>query len=193
MSAIFNARKIMHFALIAGVLVGALILSFHIAGLVENNDTAQSLVARFGYIGVVIIAVFGGLNALIPVPPATFVPIFLAGGLTLPLIITALAIGTIIADLIGFYLGRFGSTFVTTHYPRTYERFRALHETDSKWLPMFVFLYASLIPFPNEAYLIPFGILGVPLRRFIIPMMIGAFVHQTIAALGVETLLSFFS
>lgn len=181
----FNAKKVFHMALVGLVLVVVLVGALFAAEAVEQNDLAQELVQRFGYSGVALLAVIAGLNALVPIPAATFVPVFLAGGLILPLIAAALTIGTIIADLIGFYLGRFGSRFVTIHYPQTYERFKNLHEHNSRWLPVFVLLYATFVPFPNEAYLIPFGILGVPLKRFILPMMLGAAIHQTALAYGV--------
>lgn len=182
----------LHASIVLSVFTAIIIGSFFAAEAVEKSTVAQELVATFGYLGVLVIAVVAGLNALVPVPAATFVPIFLAGGLSMYLIIATLVAGTIIADLIGFYVGRFGSTFVTEHYPRTYERIKSLHENNSRWLPLFVFGYAAFIPFPNEAYLIPFGILGIPLRRFIVPVMLGATVYQTLASYGVENVFRYF-
>lgn len=192
MSQLFNARKIFHFCIIACILTGVLIGSFFIAQAIEQNIVAQEIVASFGYFGALFIAIIAGLNALIPIPAATFVPIFLAGGLLMPAIIAMLVLGTVIADLVSYYLGRYGSTFVTAHYPRTYEKIKRLHETHSAWLPWFVLLYASLVPFPNEAYLIPFGILGVPLRLWILPVIAGATIYQVFAAYGIDNMFRFF-
>lgn len=187
-----NARKVIHASILLTAFVAALVTSFYIAKAVEDSDVAQQMVAEVGYLGVLIIAVIAGVNALVPVPAATFIPIFTAGGLSLHITVATLVAGTIIADLIGFYLGRFGSTFVVEHYPKTYARFAKLHEDNSRWLPVFVFLYAAFVPFPNEAYLIPFGVIGIPLKRFIIPLILGASVYQALAAYGVQNIFQYF-
>jgi membrane protein DedA with SNARE-associated domain len=187
-----SSKKVIHILLLACLLGAVLLASFFAAQAVEQSTVAQGLVASFGYLGVLFIAIIAGLNAIIPIPAATFVPIFIAGGLVMPFIIAMLALGTIIADLVGYYLGRYGSTYVTMHYPRTYAKIKQLHETHSVWLPWFVLIYASFVPFPNEAYLIPFGILGIPLRIWILPVIIGAIIYQTLSAYGVENIFRFF-
>jgi membrane protein DedA with SNARE-associated domain len=174
------------------LLGGAFVLTLILARLVEQSEIAHQLVQSFGYAGVLIIAIIAGLNALVPIPAATFVPVFLAGDLTMPLIIATLAAGTVIADIASYFLGRFGRDTVSERYPRTCARFRDLHEKHTRWLPYAVFAFAAFVPFPNEAFLVPFGVLGVSLWRFIVPVILGAIVYQTLAAYGVENIFRYF-
>lgn len=192
MRTLFNAKKLLHFTLVVSVFAAAFIATLHAASWVEGSATARSVIEGSSYFGVLIVAIISGLNPFIPVPAATFVPVFIAGGLSMYLIVATLVAGTLIADLVGFYLGRFGSSFVTKHYPATYEHIKNLHEHHTKWLPFFVFFYAAFVPFPNEAYLIPLGIIGVHLRRFIVPIILGTIVHQTLAAYGAENVFRYF-
>lgn len=188
----FNIRKTIHASILISIFALALITSLYMARAVEQSNIAQELVAEVSYLGVLIVAIIAGLNALVPIPAVTFVPIFLAGGLSLPIVIATLVAGTLMADLAGFYFGRLSSRFVVEHYPGTYERIKFLHEKHDRWLPFFVFFYAGFVPFPNEAYLIPFGILGIPLLRFIIPITLGTIAHQAMAAYGMQNIFQYF-
>lgn len=168
------------------LVVGALFL----AQFVSTNVTAQNLIADAGYLGIVIIAIIAGLNAIVPIPAATFTPLFTVAGLSLPLIIASLVIGTVIADTIGFSFGRWSRTSVAEHYPKTHDFFTSLVKT-RQWLilPM-VTLYASFVPFPNEAILIPLAIAGVSFYTILPALIIGNIIHQTTLALGFSSLFS---
>ncbi|MCA9361478.1 hypothetical protein KC845_02890 [Candidatus Kaiserbacteria bacterium] len=192
MSNIFLNKKIGHLILLASLLLIIVTASFLAASAIENNDTAKELIGDFGYLGVFVIALIAGLNAIIPVPVATFTPIFLAGGLSIYLIIIFLVAGTLLADLVGFFIGKWGHSFVTNHYPGTFEKIANLHQKHSYLIPYFVFFYASFVPFPNEAYLIPLGLLNVPLRSFIIPIILGTFVYITISVFGFDAIFNYF-
>ncbi len=192
MRAHFNPRKLIHALLFLCIFITLTIASFYAARAIEQSDVARELVATFGYLGVLIVAIIAGLNALIPIPAATFVPIFIAGGLSMPIIIATLVAGTVMADLVSFYLGRFSSDYVTKNYPSTYAHIVHMYENHSRWLPVFVFAYAAFVPFPTEAYLLPFGILGIPVRRFIVPVILGNIVYQTLAVYGVQNVFLYF-
>ena len=174
--------------LISTVFIGVL----QLASYVLDNAEAQALIQKYGYLGVLIIAIIGGLNFLVPIPAPTFTPIFLAGGLSLPWIIVWLVIGTTIAELLGFGFGKLGKLYVTDQYPKTYARLESLRQNHIHWIPWFVLGYASFVPFPNEAFLIPLGILGIRLRTFILPLIVGSAVYHTLVALGVSNIFSLF-
>lgn len=170
------------------VFIGILQLSSYIL----DSTEAQALVQQYGYLGVLVIAIIGGLNFVVPIPAPTFTPIFLAGGLSLPWIIMWLVIGTTIADLIGFFFGKLGKLYVTKQYPKTYARLASLRENKVRYIPWFVLGYAAFIPFPNEAFLIPLGILGIRLRTFILPLIVGTTIHQGLLAIGVSNIFTYF-
>ena len=162
------------------VVAGAL----YLAQFVATDSAAQALVAQFGYLGILALAVVSGLNLLVPVPAATFTPVFVAAGLTLPLIILTLIIGTTIADLLGYLFGRWSRAFAHEHYPQTYQKILTLHTKRSALLIPFIFLYAAFVPFPNEAIIIPLALIGVRLPIIIIPLLLGTTLNQTLLALG---------
>lgn len=180
----FEIKKVARFTLL-GVLITAIwIAALFLAEYVAQNGLAQNLVNQFGYAGIVVVAIISGLNILVPVPAAAFVPIFTAAGLYLPFIIIALVIGTTIADAVGYYFGRWSREFVEDHYPRTFLHIKSLHARRQSWVLPTVFLYAALMPFPNEAIIIPLALLGFHFRSFIIPLVLGTIVNQTALALG---------
>lgn len=149
------------------------------------NDAVRELVASFGYFGVGFLAIIAGLNAIVPVPAATFTPLFLGAGLSALGIIAALTIGTLIADLTGYLLGWAGRDIVRTKYPRTYDFFARLQRERRQLVPPAAFLYASFVPFPNEALVIPLALSGVPVRALLIPLLLGNIVHQSLLVYGV--------
>ena len=52
-----------------------------------------------------------------------------------------------------------------------------------------VFVYASIVPLPNELLLIPLGALGVKLRSLILAFVAGNIIHVTILAYGLTSLI----
>ena len=180
----FSYKKIARITLLGILITAVWVSSLFLANFVARNEIAQELVGNFGYIGVTIIAIVSGLNILVPVPAAAFVPIFTAAGLWLPFIIAALVIGTTIADLVGYYFGRWSKSFIESHYPRTYTRIKVLDERHHNWILPTVFLYAALLPFPNEAIIIPLALLGFRFRTFLWPLVAGTIINQTALAYG---------
>lgn len=183
-----SLHQLTKLTLITALILGFVSAAFYLAGYVEQHDTAKEIVNQFGYVGVIVVALVAGLNAVVPVPAATFVPVFLAAGLTMPLIIVSLVIGTTIADLIGYQLGRWGKRLVSKQYPRTHDRIQALQERHRKLLIPFVFCYSAFVPFPNEAIMIPLALSGVHLRIFIIPLVLGTVINQSLLAYGVNNI-----
>lgn len=170
--------------LIGSAFAATLTIAFALAQFVADDAGAQALVANFGYLGVVTLAIIAGLNAIIPVPAATFVPVFASAGLLMPLIIIALVIGTTIADLIGYIFGRWSRRYVADHYPRTFQAVSTLQKNRRHLLLPAVFCYAAFVPFPNEAIIIPLALVGTRFQTFMIPLVLGTLVNQAALAYG---------
>jgi membrane protein YqaA with SNARE-associated domain len=192
MSAIFNRRKILHFFLLASAVTILIIGALFFANYVSNNTGAQAIVYKFGYIGVFVVSFISGVNVIIPIPPATFVPIFTAAGLLLPLIVTALVLGTLFADLAGYIIGILSKKFVAYHYPKTNHFFKELKNKHEKLLLPFVFFYTAFIPLPNEAFIIPLAMMGVRIRNFIIPLILGTTFYHLLTIYGAQTIFAYF-
>jgi membrane protein YqaA with SNARE-associated domain len=176
--------KTVKLILIATTLATVWFLSLLLANFVSNNEVAQGMVGQFGYLGILVLAIIAGVNVILPVPAATFVPVFLAAGMWMPFIIITLVIGTIIADYAGYFVGRWSREFAKDHYPNTYRKVLSLNEKHHNLLLPFVFFYAALVPFPNEAFIIPLALIGVKFRFILIPLILGNLINQSMLAFG---------
>lgn len=166
-------------------------LAVWLSSYISDSIAAQQIVNDFGYLGIVITAFFGGLNFIIPVPASTFVPVFISSGLTLFGIITSLVIGTSIADLLAYGVAFFGREKINIENLKFFNKLEELGK-DNIYIPLLLlFLWASFVPFPNEAILIPLGLLGFRLRSLIIPFLAGNIVHNTVIVLGVSNIFPF--
>ena len=166
------------------IIIGIWVAALYLANYIANNDTARNLVGQFGYLGIFVVSIVAGLNVFVPIPAATFVPVFTAAGLWIPLIIIVLALGTTIADMIGYFIGRLSKEFAEENYPRTYSRLLFLSEEHHNLILPLLFLYAAFVPFPNEAIIIPLALIGFKFRKFLIPLILGNLINQTALAYG---------
>lgn len=168
--------------------VGIIALAQHLA----DNQQATTVVEQFGYVGVVILGVIAGLNAFFPVPAATLTPLYVGAGLTLPLIVLSLTVGTMIADFVGFFIGRLSRELIAERYPKTMRFFANIRDNRSHLIIPAVVLYAAFVPFPNEAILLPLGLTGFRFGTLIIPLFIGNLIHQALLVYGVNGLSAVF-
>ena len=165
-----------------------LVLIVLTANQLTQDEQARQLVNNFGYLGVVVISFIAGLNAIVPVPAGSFVPIFTAAGLELPLIIIGLIIGTTLADLLAWYIGVLGRKLTIDNYPRLATFVRRVRGQHIWFVIGFVFIYASVAPLPNEVILVPLALTGIRLRVLIIPLLLGTIIYNTILALTAQSL-----
>lgn len=168
------------------IIAGALFL----AQFVSTNDSAQAYIASAGYAGVVGVAILAGLNAILPFPAASFAPAFVEAGMTLPFIVFALVVGTIIADAIGYFFGSWSKETISLKYPISYARISRIISDHHSWVLPLVILYAALVPFPNEFILIPLALSGFSFRTLIPALIVGNSINQTVLVYGFTSLFS---
>jgi membrane protein YqaA with SNARE-associated domain len=185
-------KKFLNLAMFLVVLGAGFFVSFWLAEYVSNDAVSQKLIQDFGHTSILIISFVSGLNALVPIPAATFVPIFTEGGISLPVVTILLIIGTMAANLVSFVIGVYGGKITESHYPKLQKKMLDFYQGKEKWLPYFVFCFTAILPLPDEVYLIPLGIIGVKLRQIFIPLLLGTVVYQTLAAFGVQNIFEFF-
>ena len=171
-----------------GLLVTVFLLIIFFAKEVAESEALQNLIYQFGYTGVLLVGFIAGLNTFIPVHAATFAPVFVSAGLYIPFIIVTLAIGTMLADSVGFLIGKVSRTVIEETYPKIHTFFVTLHSERQKLVLPLVFLYAALVPFPNEAILIPLALAGVRFPTLVLPLIIGNIVNHTLWVYGFTNL-----
>ncbi len=181
---LLTRKKILRATLFVILVIVVIIGSFYLSTIVASDEYAQSLVQSYGGMAVLLLSFVAGLNLLIPVPAATFVPVFTAGGMDLFSIIILLVAGAMAANLLTYALGRFGHAITNSHYPALQKKFTTFYTKHKNSLPYLIFGFAAFIPLPDEIYLIPLGLIGVGLRVIILPLTLGTIVYQTLASLG---------
>jgi len=159
--------------------------------LLGNNQAVLSVISSAGYIGVFIAAFIAGLNVLIPIPVATLTPLFVSAGLAIPAIIVTLALGTLAADAVGYFIGHTGRAIIATKYPRVLRYTEKIADQHPIVIMLFVGAYAAFVPLPNEVILIPLALSGISWRLLVIPLFVGALVIQTLLVTGVSLLPTF--
>lgn len=181
-------RQLFNLSMFLGLIAAGVFGSLFLTEYVLQNPASQDLIRDFGISGLFILSFVSGLNLLLPVPAATFAPIFSAGGMSLPTIIFVLVLGTMSANLLSYVAGRYGGKFTRSRYPELQQKMLSLYKNHQYWLPHFVFGFAALIPLPDEVYLVPLGILGIKLQQFIIPLTLGTIFYQTFATYGIDNI-----
>ena len=161
------------------------------ADYVQESDAARALVERFGYVGMLLLSIVAGLNLFVPIPAATFTPVYIAAGFPLYGIIITLVIGTTIADSIGYLIGLGGRHLAELKYPKLREHIGAFAERHRVAVLPLVFLWSSFAPLPNETILIPLALAGMRFRTLIVPLLLGTIVHQTYLAYGLTSVFEY--
>lgn len=184
---IFSQKNVVR-SVLTVIAIGIVLLgAFSLANYVTTNETAQLYIASSGYGGIFLFSILTGLS-LIPIPAVTFTPVFVAGGLTLPFIIIALIAGICVADGLGFYFGHYSKSFVLTKFPESYRFVHNIYTKRRRLVVPLVCLYIAFVPLPNEFVLIPLGVIGIPFRSLVVPIILGNTINQTYLALGIQNL-----
>ena len=167
----------------AGITAGA----FFLAGHLTESGWVEGFVSRSGIIGAIVVAFVCGLNFIVPVPPATFAPIFIEAGVSPYLVITGFVIGTTIADSLSYLLGWIGKTYAESAYPKTTERLHRFMDRHAYYVLPVTFAYFAFAPLPNEILLIPLALSGYRFRMLLIPMVLGSVFHHSLLVLGYQS------
>ncbi len=150
-----------------------------------------------GYVLTFFGALLGGTSILVPFPYHILIFTLAAGGLN-PFFLGLLAgLGIFIGDSTSYFIGYTGREIVTGKPAALFERFHKWVVKKPKWiLPIFLFLYSSVIPTPNDLLVIPLGLVRYPYIKVIIPLLLGSIVFNTLLAFagfyGFEWVASFF-
>lgn len=129
--------------------------------LARENESIQNIIGSYGYIGIFVVSVISGFNFIVPIPAASFLPLFLESGLNYWTTIAIMSAGMTLADSFAYFLGNLGTKMVSTPFAKKLEnKIKIIHEKYN-WAPLIIlFLFAAVAPLPNEVLLIPFAFLN---------------------------------
>ena len=172
------------------LLVLIIVFAFWVSGVIRDNDFIISLIKRFGYAGIFIIAVVGGLNLIVPVPAFSFFPVFFSSGLDVLTVVIITAAGMTFADFIGYLLGKTGRHIALPALEKRMVGSLEKFKNRIHWSPALVlFLFASFAPIPNEVVVIPMAFLGYRFSYIMLPVFFGNMVFNALYAAGVINVL----
>lgn len=122
------------------------------------RQTLLDLAGKYGYAGIFLVSFLGGISFFIPLPyPILIIPLVEAG-LNPWLLALGAGIGATLGDGISYYLGRTAADA----YPEKLKGFKHaaanIYNRYPWFAPLILFAWAALIPFPNEVFVVPFGI-----------------------------------
>lgn len=167
------------------------LLAFFAAAALDESGWLRSFVESAGVFGILTVAFISGLNAFVPVPPATFAPLFLEAGFHPATVIACFVIGTFLADSVGYALGWFGRGYAESSFPKLTARIGEFLARHARLVMPITFLYFAFAPLPNEIILIPLALAGYSYRPLIVPIILGNIVHHTILVFGYQQVFQF--
>lgn len=133
----------------------------------EFEGKTRQFVTNYGYVGFFALSFIGGINVIFPLPHLIFIPPLLKVGLS-PLVLGVIAaLGTTLADSLGYLLGKIGGEAFAQEL-RGFQRWaKSVFQRYPRFMPIALFVWSATIPFPNEILVIPAGISGYGLKRIL--------------------------
>lgn len=166
-------------------LVAVVASAIYLARIASGNEVIQEIVLAYGYIGIFIVALISGFNLVVPIPAVSFLPLFIESGLSFWLTIFIIALGMTAADTLCYFFVRVGKVLASKSLgEKVFEKFHNLREKYYHYPLVILFVFASIVPLPNELLLIPAVILGYSFIQLIPIVLVGNFIFNLMFAKG---------
>jgi membrane protein YqaA with SNARE-associated domain len=149
-----------------------------------GSDFISNTAQRFGYPGIFLAAVISGFNLIVPIPIIGFFPFFVEIGLSPALLILTISAGMMIGDAFGYLVGKSGRDIVEVKSQKIIRRLEWIQEKYPKAPMIVLFVYASVVPLPNEVLVVPLAFLGYRLRWIILTVFFGNIIFNLMVAFG---------
>lgn len=163
--------------------------AFWLAAQAEKSAIISDSIARYGHVGIFLASILSGFNLVVPIPIISFLPSFLASGLSFWPTVIIITTGMVVGDAIGYLLGRAGRLFLTKPMLRSLARLEKLSE-EYFWAPIIIlFLFASLVPLPNELLVLPLAVLGYRFYYILPALFFGNLLFNIYSGYGILKLL----
>ena len=186
----FHAKK--QYLKHATILAIAFILIILISGYSVRSEQLIAVISQFGYIGIFLTGFITGFNLFVPIPAASFFPLFEKAGHDPFVTIVLLSLGMVIADMIGYFLGYIGKKSISVSHPfmKRIVQISTLHPV---LLFLCIFAFAAFLPISNELFVIPLAYIGVRFSLVFFAVFFGNIIFNILFTQGTMALSSFFS
>lgn len=153
------------------------------AGDVEG---ALDAAAAAGYPGLFAVSVVSGFNVVWPVPVAWFYPFLIEAGFEPVPTLATIAVGMTGGDLLGYLIGNTTRNMSSYRLARFRARAEAWHARH-RFLPLgLLFVYAAVVPLPNELLVIPMAYMRYSMAGVMAAVLFGNVIFNTLMAFGVS-------
>lgn len=150
-----------------------------------EHDLVREGARRFGYAGILAAAAVSGFNLVVPIPVIAFFPFFMDVGFTPVLTVAVIAAGMTLGDLLGYLVGHTARQVMAPRSRGLVGRLERLRERQPVLPFVLMFLYAALVPLPNEVLVVPLAFLRYPLMGIFVAVLAGNLIFNSLVALGV--------
>lgn len=172
------------------LVVTVVLLGWWFSFRLKENEQIIELVRSYGYVGIFIVAIVSGFNLVIPIPAISFLPIFIASDLNLPLVFLTISVGVTIADTAAYYIGHIGRAVASGEVVKTIKRLEKWRERNPAMPFVVLFLFCTFVPLPNEMLVLPMGFLGYRLAYIIPIVFTGNFIFNLWYGYGLVNVLN---
>ncbi len=148
---------------------------------INPEGSFRDFILQYGYVGFFVSAFIGGFNLIVPISHIIFVVPFLSAGLNPWTLILIGALGTTLADTLGYFIGRTGEMSFSKYLARFKIWGEKVINKYPKFAPVILFLWASFVPLPNELLVIPAGIVRYKFKKIIVIVFLGNLVFNLLA------------
>lgn len=162
--------------------VSMIVIAMYLNTLFTSESELLSHIESFGYTGLFLASILSGFNLLVPIPIITFFPTLVAAGFIPVLTVLVISFGMSLGDLFGYLLGM--SAQGTETSKKWEQRVLRLKQKHPALLPLFVFVYAAVVPLPNELIVVPLAAVGTRMVTILVPIFIGNIIFNAIIAFG---------
>ena len=165
-----RTRRILMFVVILLFIIGWTVLLYHY----RPRQIVNMLGVRDSYLTAFLISLFGAFSSFTPFSTYPAI-IALGAGKVNPFILGAIAgIGLTIGDVLFFYFGITARAFTTEKFQEKLKQWLIwLQSKPDIYIYVFIFLYVGFSPFPNNALTGTLALMGYPLRKLLLPLLLG--------------------
>ncbi len=140
----------------------------------------MSLIRTYGYFGLFLVNLIGSSTIIFPLPSAAFV--FAAGAIMNPFLVAlSSAIGCVIGEFTGYYLGRGGRRVIEKKWKKQVKKTEKLFK---KYGGFWIIILFGATPLPDDVVGIVAGTFRYPVKKFVIASFIGKLILNLILAYG---------
>ncbi len=166
-----------------GLCAMALVVFSSVLYLMPPSVIVGSIGVSNAYLLIFILAAIDGLMILSGIPYHLILITFALSGLNPYILGVVAGIGVTLGDSVSYWLGYFGRALLSSRLEHVMKKFEYVKNNHPRLLPLLIFFYGCLIPFPSDIITLPLGLIRYSFIRVLVPLTLGAIVFNTSLAL----------